>query len=513
MSDIALANLRLELALEAAGLDLWENDLLTGAVPRKASKVFAELGYSAAESANYVDDIFALIYPDDVERVKAAIKQHLDGETAQYRCEFRLRAKHGAWLWYANYGKVMDEERSGRRFIGVTFNIDDRKRKEHTLMVQERELRTLIEHSPDAMARYDRDLCRVYVNPDFVALADGVTAARLGQSLAGAVVLEQSGDYAEALRGVFASGQDAHLEIKWAGKGGAAMCSDVRMTAERDLSGALVSVLMVARDITELNEYRNELKRKDIAKTHFLAAASHDLRQPLAATSLLIDALRLSQPSVMQQQIIQNLELNMVNFNALIDSLLSITKLESGKISAQYAQVKVSELFRWLEQTFTPQVMAQQLRFKFYFPLRQELCFVADLELVKSALANLLTNAIKFTPRGGILVSARRRGDQVVLQVWDSGMGIGQEHLGHIFEEFYQIGNPHREHRHGHGLGLAIARRALAVMGVKMTCHSRVGRGSVFGFCLPATCADPLSADEPQSVATVPLGHYGAGMV
>lgn len=119
---------RLELALEAAGLDLWENDLVAGDVTRKATKIFAELGYTEVEAAAYVEDIFSIVHPDDIALLKGAVHDHLSGVSAQYRCEFRIQAKSGDWIWYANYGKVMDRE--GRRFIGVTFNIDDRKRKE-----------------------------------------------------------------------------------------------------------------------------------------------------------------------------------------------------------------------------------------------------------------------------------------------------------------------------------------------------------------------------------------------
>ncbi len=132
MGEADLNRDRLELALEAAGLDLWENNLLTGEVTRKAMKTLAELGYSEHEMAAYVDEIFQLFHPDDVMTVKTAVEDHLSGRTPQYRCEFRLRAKSGAWVWYANYGKVMDghSDSPGKRFIGVTFNIDDRKRKE-----------------------------------------------------------------------------------------------------------------------------------------------------------------------------------------------------------------------------------------------------------------------------------------------------------------------------------------------------------------------------------------------
>ena len=133
---------RLELALEAAGLDLWENDLVTGEVTRRAIKTFAELGYDEAESLHYMDDMFLIVHPDDIHAVKTAIKDHLEGGTPQYRCEFRLRRKDGAWVWYANYGKIMDRTGAnrGRRFVGVTFNINDRKQREHEIELANRKL-------------------------------------------------------------------------------------------------------------------------------------------------------------------------------------------------------------------------------------------------------------------------------------------------------------------------------------------------------------------------------------
>lgn len=132
MDKAELYRERLELALEAAGLDLWENDLISGEVTCKVSKIFRELGYETSEFVSYVDEIFTIIHPDDVPLLKAAVDDHLAGRTEQYRCEFRIRAKSGAWVWYANYGKIMDGDSGcrGQRFIGVTFNIDARKCRE-----------------------------------------------------------------------------------------------------------------------------------------------------------------------------------------------------------------------------------------------------------------------------------------------------------------------------------------------------------------------------------------------
>ena len=131
MDDADLNRDRLALALEAAGLDLWENDLITGEVTLNATKTFVELGFSEEEIVSDLQGIYGLFHPDDLGKVQKAVDDHLSGRTPHYRCEFRLRSRGGDWVWYANYGRIMDGNSStpGKRFIGVTFNIDDRKRR------------------------------------------------------------------------------------------------------------------------------------------------------------------------------------------------------------------------------------------------------------------------------------------------------------------------------------------------------------------------------------------------
>jgi len=124
---------RLELALEAAGLDLWETDLVSGTMTQAVTKTLAELGYAEADVGSDINaTLRALTHPDDFPLIYQAIERHISGATPQYRCEFRLRASNGDWVWFANYGRMMDRgaQQPGRRFIGVTFNINDRKRQE-----------------------------------------------------------------------------------------------------------------------------------------------------------------------------------------------------------------------------------------------------------------------------------------------------------------------------------------------------------------------------------------------
>ncbi len=147
--------------------------------------------------------------------------------------------------------------------------------------------------------------------------------------------------------------------------------------------------------------------------------------------------------------------------------------------------IDVAEIFQWLEQNFAPVAGEKQLGFKLFFPMKERIVIHSDIGLINSVLMNLVSNAIKYTHKGAILVSARRRGSDVLFQIWDTGIGINEEHLEHIFDEFYQINNPQRDRSRGLGLGLSIAKRALALLGGEITCRSRSGRGSIFGFRLP----------------------------
>ena len=244
-------------------------------------------------------------------------------------------------------------------------------------------------------------------------------------------------------------------------------------------------------DITErkqvaeqlLDSFR-QLEEKELAKTRFLAAAGHDLRQPVAAANLFVDALKFTSPTQHQSELIARLDQSMSIFSSMLERLLDISKFDAGLIKPQLALFDLAELFNWLEQNFAQAALDKQLRFLFFFPMGKSLVVRSDIGLLQSVLMNLVTNAIKFTAGGGILISARLRGNNVLLQVWDTGIGIAEANLTQIFDEFYQVGNPQRSREAGLGLGLSICQRAMSLLGGGITCRSRPGRGSVFALSL-----------------------------
>lgn len=243
-----------------------------------------------------------------------------------------------------------------------------------------------------------------------------------------------------------------------------------------------------------------QIEEKELAKTRFLAAAGHDLRQPLAAANLFIDALKLTAANAQQERLIQRLDQSIVTFKDMLDALLNVSKLEAGVIKPEYISIDVAELFGWLDQNFGPLAYEKRLGFRLHFPLSEKLFVRSDIGLLQSVLMNLVSNAIKFTAKGALLICARRRGKEVLFQIWDTGMGIQQEYLTKIFDEFYQVNNPQRDRTQGLGLGLPIAKRALSLLGGEITCRSQSGRGTVFEFCLP------LSDTQNLTLQAAPAG-------
>ncbi len=238
---------------------------------------------------------------------------------------------------------------------------------------------------------------------------------------------------------------------------------------------------------------REQAERASLAKSQFLAAASHDLRQPLYALSLFsasLDQLKLDGDG---RAVVGNIQDSIGAMEQLFDGLLDLSKLDAGVVQPRLAAVSIDELFDRLSQYFQPLAHGRGLDLRF----RSDGEFVtSDPVLLEQVLGNLAANAIRYTAKGGVLIGARRRGEQVRLEVWDTGIGIAAPDLQRIFEEFVQVANPERDRRMGLGLGLSIARRSAALLGTTIDVASRPGRGSRFILTQPACAAPPVAIHD-----------------
>lgn len=260
------------------------------------------------------------------------------------------------------------------------------------------------------------------------------------------------------------------------------------------------AIQVTIRDISVHARYQAELMKAyqaaesaSLAKTRFLAAASHDLRQPIQAVKLFSSALARSPLTVEQQQTTTFLELSVRTLSDLLEALLDISKLDAGTVKTISAPVSVEQLISTVDREFSDITIAKGLRFKLAFP-KPEMFFHTDVNILMRLLRNLIDNALRYTTSGGILVAIRRRGSDALFQVWDSGIGIAPKYQATIFEEYFQVDNLERDHSKGLGLGLSIVSRLGGLIGTKVTCRSRLEHGSVFEFKLPFMEATPAVA-------------------
>ena len=234
--------------------------------------------------------------------------------------------------------------------------------------------------------------------------------------------------------------------------------------------------------VENLIEAKENAESANLVKTKFLAAASHDLRQPLHALGLFVDVLdaRIKFPEV--RRIVDKIKLSTSSLNGLLTAILDISKLDAEVIKPDIKDFQLTILLQQLAQEFRPQAIQEGLT------LRVHGCASrvrSDPIMLARILRNLLTNAIRYTEAGGVLIGCRRRQGHVRIEVYDTGEGIPSEQCHQIFEEFYQVNNPERDRNKGLGLGLAIVKRLVDLLGHRIQVRSCLHKGSRFAVTVP----------------------------
>ena len=237
----------------------------------------------------------------------------------------------------------------------------------------------------------------------------------------------------------------------------------------------------------------------DRGKTQFLAAASHDLRQPLHAMGLFAATLSAKVQDRDVRNLVTSINASVEALEQLFSALLDISKLDTDAVVPNRSHFPLAPLLSRLERDMAPLAAAKDLRLAI---VETRAWVDSDPLLLERILSNLVSNAIRYTARGGIVVAARPRGDSIVLEVWDSGVGIAPAERERIFEEFYQVGNVERHSSKGMGLGLAITRRLATLLGHGLRVDSRPGLGSRFAIELPRVAPKSSSAPAPLDIAS-----------
>ncbi len=264
---------------------------------------------------------------------------------------------------------------------------------------------------------------------------------------------------------------------------------------------AIEGVVVTFTNITErkqikdaLEDARHEADRANMAKSRFLAAASHDLRQPLQTLALLQGLLAKTVEGEKAQTLVTRIDETLGAMASMLNTLLDINQIDAGTVQAAITSFPINEILERLRDEFTYHAEAKGLS------LRVIPCSIwvkSDIRLLEQMLRNLIANAIKYTVTGRILIGCRRHTNRITIQIWDSGVGIDANQLIAIFEEYHQVDNPARERSQGLGLGLSIVKRLSDILGHAVHVQSVPALGSMFSI-------DVLAAnDKPRAPPTV----------
>jgi two-component system, sensor histidine kinase len=271
--------------------------------------------------------------------------------------------------------------------------------------------------------------------------------------------------------------------------------------------------IQTERLATDLKRQKEIAERASAAKTTFLAAASHDLRQPVHALGLFIGALRRVVMPLEGQRLIEQIEESTVAMDGLFSALLDISQLDAGTVDVNRQSFLIGVLLERICRDHEAEATAKGLSLVW---AKSTAVVDCDPVLLERILRNLVANAVRYTDRGRVLVGCRRRGAAISIQVLDTGPGIPPAQRDRIFLEYYQLGNPERDRTKGLGLGLAIVRRLVDLLGCEITLRSRMGHdsreghGSCFEVSVPmVTGGIPASRDAPEATS----GAFAHGFI
>jgi len=250
----------------------------------------------------------------------------------------------------------------------------------------------------------------------------------------------------------------------------------------------------------EIQDKSRQLELANTYKSRFLATASHDLRQPLHALNLFVAQLRAETDPAERSRLVGRIDAAVSAMNELFDALLDMSKLDAGVLEPNLTNFPVERLLKRMETTFAEAAREKGLRLRVVSP---GAWVRSDFILLERVLLNLVSNAVRYTSRGGVVVGCRRRGEQLRIDVWDSGAGIPQDQQRNIFGEFYQLAGPEPERRGGLGLGLSIVDRLGDLLGHAIELTSLPGKGSRFSILVPMAAALRETMESAVSPTTI----------
>ncbi|MFC3716047.1 NahK/ErcS family hybrid sensor histidine kinase/response regulator [Luteimonas soli] len=254
------------------------------------------------------------------------------------------------------------------------------------------------------------------------------------------------------------------------------------------------------REVNETLEQRVAARTREAteaqqSRTRFLAALSHDVLQPLNAARLFTSALREANEPAEQRHLAERVDTSLRAAEELLDGLLDVSRLDAGALQPEFSEFDAGDLLRQLAAQYAPMAAARGIDLRLHLrplPVR------SDRRLLRRVLQNFLANALRYTREGRIVLATRTRGERVELQVWDTGPGIPDHHLGQIFQEFMRYEQPTNWGEQGLGLGLSICQRISHILDQPLHVRSTPGRGSMFSILVPRASGPVAALPMPR---------------
>lgn len=409
-------------------------------------------------------------------------------------------------------------------------DITERFAYEESLRQSEQWIRLITDNVPAMIAFIGPDRCYRFTNRGYEHWHGVAPGLLIGQSIDRQINTEGSAENREPIANALA-GSNQTFEIWEVNADGERRYLLKTYVANIDAQGRPDGFFVMNRDITERHQYAEELEKAvierttaltqlnselelakqqadqaNLSKTKFLAAVSHDLLQPLNAARLFTASLEEKSAGSPTETLATSISSSLDDVEGLLRTLVDISKLDAGVVQAKPTPFPANQLLNNLATEFRQVAQAKNLRFDY-----DDTCHYieSDSQLLARILRNLLTNAIRYTPSGGIRLRARPRGDQLVIQVWDSGPGIHAQDRQSIFEEFKRLKGADKSTDKGLGLGLAIVDKLSRVLAHPIDLKSRVGRGSMFSVQVPIVQAAQqdrvADQQDPVQIAISPL--------
>jgi len=504
--------LRMAEAQASAGIGTWWWDVPTGRT--QFNPCFYKL-YGLQPQPDGFDDFLALVHPEDRVGLLARADEALGGPGG-YEAEFRLRrADDGAERWFRSRVRTTFDA-SGRpsRVSGIVQDITEAKTAELALRESEAALRRAqrqLRHAADAARltymEFDLENQRLELAENHAEvmgflpeIADASVDAAF-EGLLGHVVEADRSKLLEARDAFYAGLPSEPLRYRVMTDAGERWIES-RWSAECDAEGRPSRVFVSQLDITKLVQgtvalaaAKAEAERANLAKSSFLAAASHDLRQPVQSLMLLLPLIERHLDSTPKgAQVLGLMNKALGGLNVLLTAVLDVSRLDAGGVEPTVETVSLRGLCERLAAEYDSKADAVGLHMRAR-PL--DLHARTDPALLERVLRNLIENALRYTRQGGVLLAMRRRGHGVRIDVIDTGIGVPKEKQAEIFQEFTQLDNPGRDLTQGLGLGLAIVARVSALLNLDVTVSSRPGRGSRFSVWLPVSAP---AAPKPAQI-------------